>query len=359
LSEPAVDAAVEEALAVAPPRSRARVHLLFGAAFSAVFGARGRDPLALAEEGLALATELGDQAAVNSMTFVLAHALHGTPDVARLLVVSRRLLQDSANLAPDLRRGMVGSEANARWVYGYALARLGDLPEFAANRVRLLHVATVEASRPLMAAIARQWVAMETMLTGPLGDAQAEIDATLEHVREDAMFVAGHLTLSAWLRILEGRFDEAAVLYDGLAAMLPDDASPQLVTHLQTPVAARDVETVRALLQSTPQPLTRVEADWTRSGTLYTLAGAAYVAKDVDLGRAVRDLLQPYDGQLLLNVISICPASAAHALALATAATGDVDAAVRHVDDAIEFEESVGAVVLAERSRALRAELVG
>jgi hypothetical protein len=59
----------------------------------------------------------------------------------------------------------------------------------------------------------------------------------------------------------------------------------------------------------------------------------------------------------MLYVCTHVPGSAAHALGRAAAATGDLAAATAHFEDAIAFEEGLGARVLAARSRAARAAL--
>ena len=104
-------------------------------------------------------------------------------------------------------------------------------------------------------------------------------------------------------------------------------------------------------------PLAMIEPDWARAGTLFHLAQAAHVAGDAALGAAVYDLLRPYDGQLMLFLCTHVPGSAAHALGRAAAATGDRVAAAAHLEDAIAFEDGLGARVLAARSRAALAAL--
>ena len=97
-----------------------------------------------------------------------------------------------------------------------------------------------------------------------------------------------------------------------------------------------------------------IQPDWTRAATLFHLAQAAHVSGYAALGAAVYDLLRPYDGQLMLFVCTHVPGSAAQLLGHAAGSAGDRAIATAHFEDAIVFEDGLGASVLAAEPRRTR-----
>jgi class 3 adenylate cyclase len=357
LMDPRIDPYIDEVLASAPQRSRTRGVVLIARALQAVFNADLDDPIALAEQGLIIARECGDEELGAFAFMVRAHARQADPDAGLHLDECRTSFQYPFVFGTEFPDGE--QPTMQRFALGYALARVGALDELRTNRDELIDVATKRGSR-VFAAAGAQWFVLESMLTGDLEAAEQQANAVLEFSGDEPMFLAGHAMQLLWLRLLQGRRDDALVI-----ARLIDDALPEelsrfrVICRLAPAIEFRDPGAVRQALDALPgNPLDIVRPDWTRSAMLLSLAGAAWVTGDRVLGRSVYELLLPYDGQLLLFVCTHVPASAAYTLARAAIAVGEAERAVSHLEDAIAFEDGLGARVLATRSRVLLAELL-
>ena len=256
-------------------------------------------------------------------SFGLAYALQCGPDAHRNLAAAEAL--DVRVFDDDLSFGQpIEARVWLPFARGYARIRVGDLAGLAADRDLLTRSATAVRRLPIFAAAAAQWFPLETMLTGPLDDAESQINAVLEHTGDEPMFLAGHAIQTWWLRILQGDLDGATTIADMLVAMLPPDMLSGPLYPMVPRAEAGDTDAVAAHLAAIDGgPLSMIQPDWTRAATLFHLAQAAHVAGDAALGAAVYDLLRPYDGQLMLFVCTHVPGSAAHALGRAAAATGD------------------------------------
>lgn len=87
------------------------------------------------------------------------------------------------------------------------------------------------------------------------------------------------------------------------------------------------------------------------------LSEAAYLLGDLELGADLEDLLAPFADRLVVSARALmCIGSVAGALGRLAELRGDLDAAIHHYEQAIEREESAGALIWATNHRRRLAE---
>ena len=358
VTDPRVEAVVAEVLERCPGATRARVRLLFAQSYSTFFYSNGRSGMALVEQATELAQQLGDPTLTLMAGAYRPFALFATPALEEAVALAVQIIEMTEGLRGVANRELTALHSGMIWLHGLIQARRGNLPGLVERRTELLRVST-ETDTPIMRAAATQWFAAESMLVGRLDDVEAQAAAALEHSGQDAMFLDGHAAQLTWLRLLQGRLDEASDMADKAFHSMPPELGVRCHSRLAVGAERGDVTTIAETLAGLPRgPGQLLEPDWSTTMGLYALAAAAAATGDADLGARVYEELLPYDGQMLLFCCCLVVSSAAHALGLAATAFGNTRLAIGHYRSAVAYEEASGAPVLASRSRVNLAELL-
>ncbi len=273
-----------------------------------------------------------------------AWVLAADPDAEAQLDASRRAL----------RLGLTRNGGGAAQ-RGVALARLGRLDEVRESAEEMLR--TAQRTRDLLGTAQAHWLlAMEALTRGRHDEAGSANQQALAVRPDDVAIQLACGFLEVGRLLAAGHADQARPIADLLDASPAFDAS-----HLVGAVAAAqgDLATVRAVLDAWRERGHLPPANWARSARLWGLAECAHAAGDRIAAKRLYDALLPYDGQLLVFLTSLIPASAAFTLGLLADTLDDRGQAGAHFAAALEFEDRIGAVTLATRTRAAATRLDG
>lgn len=302
-----------------------------------------RSPMELADEALELA-QRSDAPDEPELWWGRAWVLCGDADADAQLAASERAL----------RLGLTRNGGGAAQ-RGVALARLGRLDELRAAAMQML--GTAERTGDLLGTAQAHWLgAMEALARGRLDDVATANQLALAVRPDDVILQLGCGFLAVGQLLAEGKAEEARPIADLLDSSPAFDASP-----LVGAVAATqgDLVAVRSVLDAWEQDGHRPPEGWARSARMWGLAECAHAAGDRVAAEHLYDALLPFDGQLLVFLTSLIPASAAFTLGLLADTLGDDARARAHFADALDLEERVGAVTLATRTRAAAGRLSG
>ncbi len=293
-------------------------------------------PLGLAEIARGLAAqsidaEVGDEADWNRLATMIAY-----PDADALYCEAKRITELGFQFG------------GAGWIqFTLAKARLGHLDDMPDLGDSLMKLAEDFGDRviELSAWCSR---ANNAMLKGRFDDANAAIDHASQCV-PDQPALQGVVEALATERLLAmGLPDEARLLAEAL-----DAKSAYNHSHLVGVIGAArgDLETARAVVEEWKSADYPLPVTLSLPGRLWGLAVCAHAIGDAEAARRLYDPVLPYDGQLLLYGMAFLPAGAAYVLGLLAETFGEPDRAVAHFRDALEFEERIGAVPLADQTR--------
>jgi len=270
------------------------------------------------------------------------------PDAARMLEVATELQE-------ALERSRLRLLMGASELFGpaYSMARLGRLDELERHAVRVAEHAELTGDR-LMSANSKIWRAAPMLARGEAAAALPVLDALMvtdpDEPSAQAAWVVGGVTA----RLTLGLLDEVPPLVS-----LLEEAWPAMATGLGAVHAAitEDDERCRAALGRWVEGGRHLPMDFGRTAMLWGFTLAAHRVGDAEAAVPLRDALLPLDGELLLCGTNTVPVSVAHLLGLLAEVLGDHDGARQHLEQALAFEERIGAVTLAEGTRAALATL--
>ena len=115
-----------------------------------------------------------------------------------------------------------------------------------------------------------------------------------------------------------------------------------------------ELELARAVL-GPPGTVATLRDDWLWIGGTTITALAVAEVGDVVAAQILLERLAPYAGAMAVSGTNVSLCSTDHAIGRLHLFLGDIDAAVRHLDRAIELEESIGAIVWSTRALIARA----
>jgi tetratricopeptide (TPR) repeat protein len=294
------------------------------------------DPLGLAEEACRVAGASTDDDIVKDTSWDRMTTLTAWPDAGRLLREAER----TAAAGYEVGGG-------GRIELAIAQVRLGQLDDLRTLGAEMMRIAERTGDRIIELA---HWNtrANEALVRGRLEDARLANERLLAAGEDQPIFQLAGAFMTVALLLADGRPDEARPIAEALDAGLPFDVS-QLVGAAAA--AQGDLETVRTTLAAWHSDGCPVPLNFALPGRLWGLAECAYVVGDADAAARLYQPLTPYDGQLLFFGLVFSPASAAYTLGLLAETMGDRDRALGHYAEALEFEERIGAVVFAARTR--------
>lgn len=302
-----------------------------------------RSPMELADEALALARQ-SDAPDEPELWWGRAWVLCADPDAEAQLAASMRALQ------LGLTRN--GGGAAQR---GVALARLGRLDELRETAAQML--GTAEQTGDLLGTAQAHWLgAMEALARGRLDDVASANQLALAVRPDDVILQLGCGFLAVGQLLAAGKADEARPIADLLDSSPAFDASP-LVGAVAA--AQGDLVTVRSVLDAWGHDGHQPPGGWTGAARMWGLAECANAAGDHIAAEHLYEALLSFDGQLLVFLTSLIPASAAFTLGLLADTLGDEARARAHFADALDLEDRVGAVTLATRTLAAANRLSG
>ncbi|MCB0828750.1 MAG: AAA family ATPase [Solirubrobacterales bacterium] len=300
------------------------------------------DPLSLTQKARELAAASRDPDIADEVEWNRLSAMIADPDAAALSREAERVIELGFSVGGGGRIELV-----------LANARLGRLDEVLAIVDGHMDIAREKGDRVIEIGV---WCARtnEALLRGRFDDAKAAM-------AEASRIAAGEPSLESLMamvavgrQIAMGQFDQARLIAEDLDQAEAFDYS-YIVGAIAT--AQGDLETARSAL-----------AYWERSGhplaaklalpaRLWGLSVCAHAVGDEDAARRLYEPLTDYDGQLLLVTMAFFPASAAYVLGLLAETFGEPERAAAHFRDALEFEQRIGAVPLADQTRDALARL--
>ena len=296
----------------------------------------GDAPLALADEACRAAGQSADSESADEALFWRCMTLVGTPDAEAQLADAKRV--SAMNFA------VFGA---GRLIGGIAFARLGRLDDMGEWTAETLLLAERSGDRLLRSnGLAQQ--ALEALARGRPEDARRAVEQAVQAApQEPAVQLSAAMFAVAEL-LAAGQPNEARPL-----AELLDSTPLYDLSHLVGAVAAAqgDTDTARAVLDAWKEAGHPLVADLMHSARLWAYAECAHAVGDQDAARLLYGELLPYDGQLLLCAWCFVTSSAAFSLGRLAGTLGDDDRARPHYTEALTFEESCGAEMLAARTR--------
>lgn len=294
------------------------------------------DPLGLAEEACRVATASADPEITDDVNFARLVALTASPNAEVMLRDAERTVA--------VGYPMGGGGLVQLGLAHVRLGRLDDLPALSAEELRIAK----QTGDRVMEGAGWGARAIEALLRGSFEDARIATERSLQAAPDQPTFQMINASLTVARLLAEGHPDDARPIAEAL------DGSPALDnSHLVGAVAAAqgDLETAGAVLAAWHTEGRPLPSNFALPGRLWGLAECTQAVGDADAARHLYEPLTAYDGQLLLFGIEFCPASAAFTLGLLAETFDDRDRALGHYTEALEFEERIGATVLAARTR--------
>jgi tetratricopeptide (TPR) repeat protein len=302
----------------------------------------------LTDEAMRLARRAGDAGALADVLDARLHALWDQGGADDRLAVGSEII-DLARVAGDGERERQGMF----WRF-MALMELGRVTEAESALAAFAHDAAAAGdAEATVLATARH--AMLAILRGLFDQARQLTDEVGQEARRlgrpDAEAIT--MTLMGQVALEQGGFGELGVPGEQWWERAPDlvlASAHERPGHLLEATAARLLvaqgrqdEAAAELDRSLTRALASSGPRW-----LGAMADLAYVAAETGDARAAARLYEamlPYRGRLVVHggaAVTFGPVT--HYLGLLVAATGRTADAVRHFEDAIEFEERIGAL---------------
>lgn len=270
-------------------------------------------------------------------------ALHGSPDVDELDRHVKTLLGFD-----DPQAAMLSA-----FLATYVALRRGDVAGVLACSDRLESEARPYGSKPFIAA-PFQNRADVALLQGRYDAAEELIARTVEEAGDQPAYLLGVALQRWWLHVLRGDYEAALSIIESVAAVLPEPYQGACALLAWNHQLLGDEASARTVfvpfVELGPAGIT---PNWTRSGVLHVFAELAYAWGDTNLATATREVLLPYDGQLLLVICTHVPATAAYCLGLCEATLGRADDALAHFDASLALESRAAAASLTPRTEAV------
>ena len=294
---------------------------------------------AITREALEAARRLGDPS-------TLAYALdgyisaHHSPDYTPRQVELAGELIEVATRAGELERSIEAYEHRAA-----GRLELGDVTGSAAD---------VDAMAPLAARLrqpAQDWFlaerrAVQTLLEGPLGDAEARIDEALRIGHESMGWnaVVSHLLQLVVLRRLQGRLAEVE---RDLRAAAEEYASTYPIcrcahVHVLAELG-HDPEARAGIAALAPDGFGALDFDETWLAAVSFLAEAVHALREAPHAATLYERLAPYADRVAVCTPEVALGCVARYLGLLAATTGRTEVAARHFEDAVAYNERIGA----------------
>ncbi|HEY8059667.1 MAG TPA: hypothetical protein VID94_12985, partial [Acidimicrobiales bacterium] len=340
---------IPEALSRVEADAPERLALLAQAHLAACFFADGTDPVVRTE---ALVTELesahshgpvvGLSATTQAMAWWMAPwGYLAVADLDRQTELVARAVQHSTELGRGGPEHLAGA---------YAAFRRGDR-RGVADHIAGLANGDVSRDIPLYLAAGAQNEATLAMFEGRLEDAPGLIIRVAQAVPGEPMFLAGVACQRAWLAYVGGRFGDAVVAGDEMAALLPFPRLVAATRGLFARGAGDDVSSRTYFDQAWLDGIGSIGRDWCWVGTVDALGELAAALEDRERGAEVEEALQPFRGQFVMTACTYVSGSVDATLGRLARLRGDEAEARRRLDAALDLEERSGAVLFAEQTR--------
>lgn len=340
----------EEAIAaLGPEPSPLRTRLLVSASYQRTIGGHGWSATDQAERALADSKQLNDRESTIASLYALAAASAGKPEREVQLSTVNELIALSADPL-----GRVPEQDGRRF---RAILRLagGDRDGFEADMLAMSEFGESSGS-VFVKSLVREWRAMLALLDGDLERAEELANDVLTVAGDDPNFLVGWLVQIIQIRLEQGRTSEARGMAEMALAQNPSLTAIRALAAMVR-LAAEDGpgadELVAPLLSA---GMKIIPEDWLRPATLGYFASVVTELGSADDCVALEACLEPYAGQMLIagaGALVLGAADHLRATLLLAAGEGHRAAAVGLLGHAISLAESCGAVLLAERSRAV------
>jgi len=306
----------------------------------------------LSREAVALARRLNDPSTLADTLADRGAALYGPDNRAGRLAIAEEL-RAVAHAAQDKELELRGEDDRAM-----VLLETGRIAEYR-EAIGVLQRLAAEMRAPWAQGLAAARQANLALLEGRFADAEALIESRLQAGTSsepwDAAVVA-QVQLST-LRSEDGRLEEMEPVICRAAEEFPTRPLfrcllAQLLAELGEEAQARSVF---EQLAKEGFGLIPVNNDLLLS--LGKLAEVAWFLRDAARGAALRDLLLPYRG-LVVDTVETSLGAVDRYLGLAAMTAGDIQAAERHLRDAVILNTRIGAQPWAARTQADLASLL-
>jgi DNA-binding CsgD family transcriptional regulator/tetratricopeptide (TPR) repeat protein len=281
-------------------------------------------------------------------------ALSSPDDIVERLAIAER--------AGQLARGRADRADVAFWAHLWRIEdnlQLGRMDEVARDERSLTHL--VDRLGWLIGRwhLARLRAAL-ALMAGDFPTAIAATEEGLEFAVRGQDPTAQMLSLAFRLEI--ARYTEYPVPLDGhleeMAALIGPRFPPITVALFAAHHAQRgDVAATRARLEQVVAQLPTLPRDVRWLPTVLATGQASALVGDSETARWCYGAIEPYATRYLVSMSGVW-GSTSFFLGLLADATGDIDSAVRHLDEAARLEAAIGAVVPQARTELACAELL-
>ncbi|MHC1559036.1 AAA family ATPase [Actinomycetospora sp. C-140] len=355
LLDPAQLDLLDEALAALPAGdSTLRVALLARLSVAVTYTAAPGRQAALAEESLAMARRLGDDAALVQGLVAWADA-HAGPDHTESRLAAASEIVDLAAASGDVAGELLGRRLRV-----VAVAELGDTGALDAEVAAYSRLAE-PTRQPIYTWYPALWAGSRALREGRLAEALDHADeAAAEGDRvgsRNARMLAEVLRLNALTD--SGRLDDLAARYRTMLADLPEagwgDGSPVTKVYL----ARVDPEGAGpAALADLPRALETLPRDSEWLPLLCTAAEVLHDAPDPDVAARVHELLAPYRDRCGVEGINAAwLGSVRRHLGMVAAVLGRGADAEAHLAEALERNTRAGAALPVAHTHRVLAEV--
>lgn len=332
---------VEEALAaVGDGDSAARAALLAVLGGERHWAGQREAGLSLSDDAVAMARRIADPRALVSALWVASQIRWGPDDVAGRLASATEIAALAESIG-DQQRAL-----RAREMRFTALLEMGDIP---AVRAETQAYAALARRAGEEFGIVERFDAALALLRGDFARAEQQIQALAQHAerRQDrALLVCVH-ALSAALWEEQGRLDPAHLNAETSALLAQSPAlvaQYRVVSALLQLLAGQHAEAAAELAALARAQCAAIPRDWNWLDNMRGLSILCVALRDAPHAAVVYELLLPYaDRNITAGWGDVARGSAALYLGALARVLGRHDAALAHLDQALDFNERMGA----------------
>jgi class 3 adenylate cyclase/tetratricopeptide (TPR) repeat protein len=337
----------DEALAALPDTdSGLRAKLLAIRAATSFLNTYEGPRLDLVAEAVAMAQRLGDP---GDLAYVLAGSVLATFGPAML---EERLRYVDMQLDAAERSGHTEAACEARGWRATARIESGRRAGVDEDVEAMTRLAD-ELGQPWYKAMAQQRTAMVAQLSGDHARAESLANLALSASTPDQIaVVAGYAGLMWALRRDQGRLAEVEPAFQAFASQMPDVAAWRATLAITALELGRRDDARDKLRALAGDGLAGVPMDWLWLAAMSLSGEVAAALAERDIAQTVYDLLLPYARRGVPIAIGVgYLGTTSRPLGLLAGALGDHDAAVAHLEDAVELEVALEAPAYEARAR--------